>query len=84
MEKKEDKRLIKFGSPEHAALIGLVADKSAEGYHLADETAFGPNATDRFLSEILRQKIAVLKTPPTVPADSPILWTPDGNTSGMI
>ena len=74
---------IEPGSDEHAALLGLVKDEKA-GWRLADVTAFGPSASERYLAEVLRQKLAELsaKPPEFQTADSrkpnyaPPLWTP--------
>jgi len=62
------------GSPEHVAMLGLrEATKDDmpqwKGYALTDLTAWGPGASDKFLLEILKQKIAEL-TAPHVPIQS--------------
>ena len=77
---------VPHGSPEHAALLGLVPDKTnPTGYRLADPTAWGPQATSAFLEEILRQKVNSLLqgAPPTPqikdprkPGYAPPLWVP--------
>ena len=75
---------IKHGSAEHAALLGLLPDLDNEGsdYKLADITAFGPQVTQTYLSEVLRQKIAELSMPmpepqsdnPRAPHYAPTMW----------
>jgi len=69
---------IEFGSKEHADFLGLIPDKDSEfGYRLADTTAFGPQVTENFLREVLRQKVAELKSgKPKVPPGSPALFYP--------
>ena len=53
---------IPHGGPQHAAILGLIPDKNSElGYRLADPTAFGPQASEAYLGEVLRQKVATLK-----------------------
>jgi len=56
---------MKPGSDEHAALLGLIRaekdyDLQFEGWRLADETAHGPNVTDRYLMNILKQHVGEL------------------------
>lgn len=77
MARKTDKNYIAHGSEEHANLLGIrKADDSDEivwqGYALMDETAFGVNATERYLRTILKQKYNTLKTPPAVPQSDPL------------
>jgi hypothetical protein len=73
---------IEHGSPEHAALMGLRKAKpddavQLDGWTLADMTMFGPQATEAFLRETLRQKVNELKAgKPSVPEYSPQMWTP--------
>ena len=76
---------IRRGSPEHAAFLGLIEDESSEtGYRLADTTQFGPQVTDRYLYEVLRQKVSELhsETPPIqsddplAPNYAPPMWQP--------
>lgn len=87
---------VKFGSPEHAALLGLrkAAETDSlklEGWTLVDMTAFGPQATETFLMETLRQKVSVYKsggpklpqsTDPLKPNYAPPLWKPGESRSG--
>ncbi len=81
-----EQKKIAHGSKEHAALLGLVADKAApSGYRLADPTQWGPQATEKFLEEVLRQKIAELTAgappvpqseDPSKPNYAPPMWQP--------
>ena len=80
---------IQPGSDEHAALLGLVKGDKGE-WVLADVTAYGPMATDKFLGEVLRQKVAELNAPPPKfqsddprkPNYAPKLWNPPVKTPG--
>lgn len=80
---------VPHGSDEHAGLLGLV--KAAkddvpqlDGWALADMTMYGPNATDKFLAQVLRQKVSELtsKAPevqsenPMAPHYAPPIWKP--------
>ncbi len=81
---------VKHGSDPHAALLGLKKalkedELQLEGWTLIDTTMFGPQVTDRYLKEVLRQKVATLKAgPPPVPQPedprapnyAPPLWVP--------
>lgn len=77
---------VEHGSEKHAALLGLIPDpKSPSKYRLADGTAFGPQATQAYLDEVLRQKISTLESgppaypqteDPTKPSYAPPLWVP--------
>jgi len=86
MTKRADKPAdyIEHGSDEHAALLGLVKDEKG-GWQLEDVTQYGPNATEKFLAQVLRQKISELEHPPTVPDGSPPMWVPaDSEVSGIV
>ncbi len=77
---------VVHGSEQHAAILGLIPDKTAPlGYRLADPTAFGPQATQAYMDEVLRQKVTTLKAgpppmpqtkDPTKPNYAPPLWVP--------
>jgi hypothetical protein len=68
---------VELGSEQHAATIGLVpateqstyklADSKGREWTLADTTAWGPQATDTFIKEVLRQKVSTLNTAPIPP-----------------
>jgi hypothetical protein len=68
--KKVDKtKIIKHGTDEHAALLGLrkaaPEDKLVlSGWTLLDMTAYGPQTTESYLTEVLRQKVSELKAGP--------------------
>ena len=86
---------IKHGSPEHAAILGLRKatekdDIKLDGWTLIDMTAFGPQATEAYLKEVLRQKVSELKSgapgepqsvDPRKPNYHPPMWNPDASTS---
>jgi len=73
---------IKHGSSEHAVLLGL--RKAApediivyKGWTLEDTTAFGVQATEAYIREVLRQKVNELEAgAPEVPAYAPDIWIP--------
>lgn len=75
VEVKEDYTFastIERGSDEHAALLGLEKapdgyDLQKDGWKLMDETAYGPNVTDRYLRNILEQKVGELTAEPVMP-----------------
>lgn len=73
---------IEFGSPAHADLLGLRKATSddgvqLEGWTLQDMTAFGPQATENYVREVLRQKVSELKAgKPTPPKNAPSMWRP--------
>jgi len=73
---------IEFGSPEHAALLGLRKAEEGDalekdGWTLVDPTAFGAQATEGYLREVLRQKVTELRAgTPRVPPNAPELWVP--------
>ena len=79
MARKKQERnrdYVERGSERHAAILGLVADPDSPlKWKLADPTLGGPNATENYLREILRQKINDLTSPmPEVQSDDP--WEP--------
>ena len=58
---------VKPGSAEHAAFLGLRKAKEGDAYvqddwALLDPTAFGPQATEAYIKEVLRQKVSELKS----------------------
>lgn len=81
---------VEHGSEQHAAIIGLrkAMDEDAfslEGWTLVDQTAFGVQATEAYLREVLRQKVSVLNAgaPPKPQSKDPFetnyaptMWTP--------
>lgn len=90
---------VPHGSDAHAALIGLRKAEEGEslqldGWTLADRTAFGPQATEDYVREVLRQKVAELAAgePPAVQSDDPFephyappMWKPsDVPVSGIV
>jgi len=77
------------GSPEHAALLGLVKAPTGEtlgidGWTLSDPLAFGPAATETYLLRLLRGKVNELngKMPKVQSEDrnkegyAPPMWRP--------
>jgi len=79
---------VPHGSPDHAAILGLrkaTGEDALErdGWTLIDMTAFGPQATEAYLREVLRQKVATLKAGvPTIPPNAPALFDPEGVSTG--
>ena len=83
---------VKHGSVEHAELIGLRKAEEGEGlvvggWTLADRTAWGPQATESYIKEVLRQKVAEVKAgqppkpqseDPFAPNYAPPIWKPSG------
>jgi hypothetical protein len=87
---------IEHGSEAHATFLGIrpattddpatlvVKDKKGKGWVLVDMTMFGPTATEAYLREVCRQKLAELEagTPlvqsedPRKPNYAPPMWTP--------
>lgn len=88
---------IEHGSEVHANFLGLrlagsgdsaasiVKDSKGRGWVLVDMTMFGPSATEAYLREVCRQKVAELdagsptelqSTDPRKPNYAPPLWTP--------
>jgi len=77
---------VPHGSEVHAAILGLRKATSddaleREGWTLIDMTAFGPQATENYLREVLRQKVSTLKAgvPPVLP-NAPAMFDPEGVT----
>ena len=90
---------IPHGSDEHAHLIGLRKAEEGEelvvdGRTLADRTAWGPQATESYIKEVLRQKVAEVKAgkPPKTQSEDPLepnyappMWKPSEEpTRGMV
>lgn len=72
---------IKHGSANHAALLGLKkavdGDKFiCEGFTLSDVTQFGPTAREDYIQAQLVQRVAELKTAPSVPVNAQPMWVP--------
>jgi hypothetical protein len=88
---------IEHGSEAHANFLGLrlatsddnatliVKDKKGRGWVLVDMTMFGPSATEAYLHEVCRQKVAEVDAgaPPTLQSEdprkpnyAPPLWQP--------
>ena len=86
---------VKHGSERHAAILGLrkatdADDLQLEGFTLLDMTAFGPQVTEAYLKEVLRQKVSELNSgaPPEPQSDDPRkpnyhppIWNPDATPS---
>lgn len=69
---------IEHGSDKHAALIGIrkaTEDDTIKykGWCLVDNTAFGPQASEKYIFEVLRQKVSVLEAgaPPMPQSEDP-------------
>jgi hypothetical protein len=91
---------VKHGSDRHALMIGLRLatedDKLVkDGWTLADMTQFGPQATDDYMREVLRQKVSELTAPtpspqssdPREPNYAPPMWRPnplEGEVTGIV
>jgi hypothetical protein len=91
---------VEYGSDRHADLLGLRKatedDKLVkDGWTLADMTMFGPQATDDYMREVLRQKISELTTAPPAPQSAdmrkpgfaPPMWRPspmEAEVSGIV
>lgn len=87
---KQDKNLnyIKPGSDRHAALLGLkrntkeeVKEREEAGFRVVkwkieDITKFGVGVTDRYLEEVLKQKVNELEAKP-IPVQSESVWQPN-------
>jgi len=86
---KRNPDYVEHGSDQHASLLGLrKAEKDDEpqldGWALYDITMWGPVATDKFLMQMLRQKVNELKskspvmqsTDPRAPHYAPPMWRP--------
>ena len=80
---------VPHGSDEQAGHLGLrKAEKDDEpqldGWALEDMTMYGPNATDKFLMQVLRQMVNELTSkPPKVQSEDPMaphyappIWRP--------
>lgn len=88
---------IEHGSDKHASFLGLrlaeegdresmiVTDKQKRRWVLVDMTMFGPAATEAYLREVCRQKVAELEagsptelqsTDPRKPNFAPPMWQP--------
>jgi hypothetical protein len=77
---------VEIGSEQHATILGLrpardddtYVRKDAQGrkWTLVDVTAFGPQATEAYIREVLRQKVSVLDSPaPEIQSEDP--FAPD-------
>jgi hypothetical protein len=88
-KRKRNPDYVEHGSDRHAGLLGLrKAQKDDEpqldGWALADMTMWGPTATDKFLMQMLRQKVNELNSKaPTVQSEDPFkphyappIWRP--------
>jgi hypothetical protein len=73
---------VEHGSEQHAAIIGLRLaggedtyvreDSQGRKWTLVDVTAFGPQVTEAYIREVLRQKVSTLDAPPLeVQSDDP-------------
>jgi hypothetical protein len=76
---------VERGSAKHATILGLEPDPSSPlKWRLADVTQYGPSVTDRFLDDVLHQKISDLtsKVPEpqsddrSAPNYAPKMWMP--------
>ena len=81
---------VPHGSEQHAELIGLRKAEDGEelqldGWTLADRTAWGPQATESYIKEVLRQKVVEWKkgAPPKPQSEDPFapnymppIWKP--------
>ena len=85
---------VEHGSEQHAAVLLLRPAREGDAYvqedsqgrqwTLLDTTAFGPQATEAYIREVLRQKVSELDTPPSAvqsedpfePHYAPPMWTP--------
>jgi len=90
---------IEHGSDDHAQLIGLRKAEPGEelqldGWTLDDRTAWGPQATESYIKEVLRQKVAEVKAgAPPMPQSKhefepnyapPPWWPPEAITTGVV
>ena len=90
---------VQHGTEQHALLIGLRKAEDGEelvvdGWTLADRTAWGPQATESYIKEVLRQKVAEVRAgkPPASQSDDPLepnyappIWKPSEEpTRGMV
>lgn len=89
MRRKHNPDYVEHGADRHAGLLGLrKAGKDDEpqldGWALVDITMYGPNATDKFLVQVLRQKVNELTSKPPkmqsmdpfAPHYAPPIWQP--------
>jgi hypothetical protein len=80
---------VPHGSDQHAGLLGLKKagqddEPQLDGWALEDMTMWGPNATDKFLMQMLKQKVNELKSKapkiqsenPMAPHYAPPIWKP--------
>ena len=85
---------VEHGSEQHAAVLLLRPAREGDAYvqedsqgrkwTLVDTTAFGPQATEAYLREVLRQKVSELDAPmpeiqsedPLAPGYRPPMWQP--------
>ena len=85
---------VEHGSEQHAAILLLrpahegdpyvQEDSQGRKWTLVDVTAFGPQATEAYIKEVLRQKVSALDSPipetqsedPFAPDYAPPMWTP--------
>lgn len=88
---KDGYLLVGWGSAEHAAMLGIrLAREDDEiqykGFALVDPTIYGAQATKIFLTESLRQQVAVLTGKPAkVPKNAPPMWVPtEGVAQGIV
>ena len=78
-KRKRNPDYVEHGSDRHAGLLGLrKAEKDDEpqldGWALTDLTMWGPTATDKFLMQMLRQKVNELTSkPPVMQSKDPFL-----------
>lgn len=84
---------VERGSAKHATILGLEPDPTSPlKWRLADITQYGPNVSDRFLDDVLRQKISDLtsKVPepqsddPFAPNYAPKMWTPKDDEDNYV
>ncbi len=87
-KKQKSLNYIEFGSSRHAALLGLIKTTKEEAeerkiggfrifkWKIEDITKYGSGATDRFLEEVLKQKVNELTSPP-IPVQSDSVWKPN-------
>ena len=77
-----DLNRVEWGSPQHLGLLGLrkaAADDELQyhGWTLDDMTAAGPQVTETYLKERLRQQVCVLEGgPPKISEFAPPMWEP--------
>jgi len=75
--KERNPDYVEHGSDRHAGLLDLKKaekddDPQLDGWALADMTMWGPTATDKFLMQMLRQKVNELHSkPPVMQSEDP-------------